>query len=60
VVRAVYVDGGAVVAVIEEVGAGACFGEEALGMRGEPVSVVLDEGQPLLLQSGSGLAFEAL
>jgi hypothetical protein len=32
VVRAIYVDGGAVVAVIEEVGAGACFGEEALGM----------------------------
>ena len=60
VVRAVYVDGGTVVAVVEEVGAGSGLREEALGLRGEPVAVVIDEGEPLLLQGGAGLAFEAL
>jgi hypothetical protein len=59
VLRSVYVDGGAVVSIVEEVGAGASFREEALGLRGEPVAVVLDEGEPLLLKRGSGLTFEA-
>src|SRR5215211_1021378 len=56
VVRSVYVDGGAVVAVVEEIGAGAGLREEALGVRGEPMAMVFDEGEPLLLQRGAGLA----
>ena len=59
-VRTVDVDGRVVAVPVEEVRAGLCFLYEPLSVGGKPIAMLLDKGQPPLLQSRTRLTNEPI